>query len=152
LATSQLTRDIPAAPGRVWKLIADPHHLPRWWPGVTRMEGVDEDHWTQVFVTKKGRPVRFDYRLLESEPPRAGAAGHRRWEQELIGSPVERLLGEAVTEVRLEPAEEGTRVTIELRQKLRGYSRFVGFPTWMLRRAMQTQLEQALDGLERACA
>jgi carbon monoxide dehydrogenase subunit G len=136
----------------LWDLIGDPHHFPRWWPGVTRMEGVDEDRWTQVFVTQKGRSVRVDFRLLESEPPGATGTrlvGRRRWEQELIGSPFERVLHEAVTEIRLEPAEEGTQVTIEQRQKLRGYSRGIGGV--MLRRATRKRLEEALDGLERAC-
>jgi carbon monoxide dehydrogenase subunit G len=151
MATARRTRTVGAAPARVWDLIEDPHHFPRWWPGVTRMEGVDDDRWTQVFMTKKGRPVRIDFRLLESEAPGttgAGAAGRRRWEQELTGSPFERVLGESVTEVRLEPADQGTRVTILKRQKLRGYSRFGGL---MVRRATRAQLEQALDGLEQAC-
>jgi hypothetical protein len=116
------------------------------------MERVDGDRWTQVFVTKKGRPVRLDFRLLESEPPAAGGPermGLRRWEQELAGSPFERVLAQSITEVRVEPADEGTRVTLELRQKLRGYSRFVG---WMWRRASRTRLEQALEGLDRVCA
>jgi hypothetical protein len=115
------------------------------------MEGVDEERWTQVFMTHAGRPVRLDFHLLESEAPGPGGAeraGRRRWEQELAGSPFERVLGEAITEIRVEGADEGTRVTIEQRQKLRGYSRFVGL---MLRRAARTRIEQALDGLERAC-
>jgi hypothetical protein len=96
-----------------------------------------------VFTTKKGRPVRADFRLLESEPP-----WRRRWEQEVIGTPFERVLNEAVTAIQLEPAEGGTRVRIELRQKLRGYSRLGGL---MLRRATGAKLDEALDGLERIC-
>jgi hypothetical protein len=116
------------------------------------MEAVDGDRWTQVFVTKKGHPVRVDFRLLESQAPSSTGeelAGRRRWEQEVIGSPFERVLRESITELRIEPADDGTRVTIEERQKLRGYSRFVGL---MLRRASRTRLDQALDGLEQACA
>ncbi|HWF49331.1 MAG TPA: SRPBCC family protein [Solirubrobacteraceae bacterium] len=151
MPTARRTRTVAAAPQRVWELVADPHHFPRWWPGVTRMEGVDGDRWTQVFMTQKGRPVRLDFRLLDSEAPDADAGerlGLRRWEQELTGSPFERVLGQAITEVRVEPAEAGTRVTIEQRQKLRGYSRFVGL---MLRRASRKRLDEALDGLEHAC-
>lgn len=148
MPTARRTRTVGAEPGRVWDLIEDPHHFPRWWPGVARMEGVDADRWTQVFMTKKGKPVRIDFRLRQSEPPGVGVAARRSWEQELAGSPFERVLGEAVTEVRLEPADEGTRVTIEQRQKLRGYSRFGAL---MLRRATRVRLEQALDGLERLC-
>ena len=91
------------------------------------MEGVDDDRWTQVFTTKRGRPVRADFHLTLSEPLR-----RRVWEQEVIGTPFERVLDEAITEVVLEPADGGTQVTIALRQKLRGYSRTGGF---MLRRA-----------------
>ena len=150
MATARRTRIVAVAPGRLWDVIEDPHNFPRWWPGVTRMEAVDGDRWTQVFVTQKGRPVRVDFRLLESEAPGAnGVVGRRRWAQELLGSPFERVLREAVTEVRLEPAASGTQVTIEQRQKLRGYARIGGGV--MLRRATRKRLEQALDGLERAC-
>ena len=150
MATARRTRTVAAEPRRVWDLIEDPHHFPRWWPGVTRMEAVEQERWTQVFVTQKGRPVRVDFRLLESKPPDGVAtAGTRSWEQELIGSPFERVLREAVTEIRLEPADQGTRVTIEQRQKLRGYSRGLG--GLMLRRATRKRLEEALDGLESAC-
>jgi uncharacterized protein YndB with AHSA1/START domain len=143
MATARRARTIAAAPQRVWEVIEDPHHMPRWWPGVKRMEGVQDDRWTQVFTTKKGRAVRADFRLLDSDPP-----WRRRWEQEVAGTPFERVLSEATTEIQLEPIDEGTRVKIELRQKLRGYSRVGGF---MLRRATRGKLDEALDGLERVC-
>lgn len=138
------TIDAPAE--QVWALIADPHHIPRWWPAVTRIEGVEDDCFTQVRTTRKGRAVRMDFRLVESEPPvRTGERpGRLVWEQELEGTPFERLLREAVTEIALEPAGERTRVTITLNQKLRGYSRTGGF---MLRRGPGGQLDEALAGL-----
>ncbi len=143
MAIARRTRTIPAAPQRVWEVLEDPHHMPRWWPGVTRMEGVEEDRWTQVFKTKKGRPVRMDFRLLASEPP-----WQRAWEQELVGSPFERVLSESITEIALEPEGSGTKVTIVQRQRLRGYSRTGGF---MLRRATGKTLAEALEGLDRVC-
>ena len=136
-------RTLAAEPARVWEVIADPHHMPRWWPGVQRMEQVDGERFTQVFVSKRGRHVRADHRLVLSEPPSL-----RRWEQDIPGTPFERVLSEAVTEIRLEPVDGGTRVTIELRQRLRGYSRTGGF---MLRRATRRRLDEALEGLERIC-
>ena len=151
MGTVRRSRTLAAAPARVWGVVDDPHHVPRWWPGVSRMEGVDGDRWTEVYVTRKGHTVRADFRLLESHAPGAGDAeepGHRRWEQEVAGSPFERVLRQSVTSVRVEPAEGGTRVTIEERQRLRGYSRLVG-P--MLRRASGRRIELALEGLERAC-
>jgi uncharacterized protein YndB with AHSA1/START domain len=143
MARARRNRIVSASPQRIWELIADPHHLPRWWPGVARMEGVEDDRWTQVHLTKKGRPVRIDFSLLESDPPY-----RRLWEQEIEGTPFERVLGEAVTEIVLEPHDDGTRVTIEQRQKLRGYSRTGGF---LLRRATGGKLDEALDGIARAC-
>jgi len=143
MARARRNRIVLAAPQRIWELIADPHHLPRWWPGVARVEGVEDDRWTQVHLTKKGRPVRVDFSLLASDPPY-----RRLWEQEIEGTPFERVLGEAVTEIVLAPSDDGTRVTIEQRQKLRGYSRTGGF---LLRRATGGKLDEALDGIERAC-
>ena len=141
MALARRTRTIPAAPQRVWEVLADPHHMPRWWPGVTRMEGVEADRWTQVFKTKRGRALRMDFRLLASEPPY-----QRAWQQEVAGSPFERVLIESITEVALEEEGTATRVTIAQRQRLKGYSRTGGF---MLRRATSKKLDEALDGLER---
>ena len=119
MPTTTYTHTIAAPQQRIWEVLGDPHHMPRWWPGVTRVEGVDDEHWTEVFMTKRGRPVRADFHLIVSEPP-----WRRAWEQELAGTPFERVLDEAVTEVMLEPDSAGTtQVTIAERQKLRGYSR-----------------------------
>lgn len=116
--------------------------MPRWWPGVSRVEGVEADRFTQVFLTKKGRPVRMDFRVLVSEAP-----WRRAWAQEIKGTPFQRVLNESVIEVALVPEGEGTRVTIAQRQQLRGYSRTGGL---MLRRATRGKLQEALDGLEQA--
>ena len=105
------------------------------------MEGVEADRFTQVFKTKKGRPVRADFRVLQSDPPAT-----RSWGQEVAGTPFERVLSSSVIEVQLDPVPAGTQVTISHHQKLRGYSRTGGF---LLRRATGSRLEQALDGLAR---
>jgi uncharacterized protein YndB with AHSA1/START domain len=141
VATARRTKVFAVAPQRIWELIEDPHHMPRWWPGVARMEGVEDDRFTQVMLTKKGRPVRLDFLIVESEPP-----WRRAWQQEVEGTPFARVLEEAVTEVVLEPEAEGTKVTIAQSQKLRGYSKTGGF---LLRRATRAKLDEALDGLER---
>lgn len=143
MPTTEYTRTIAAAQQLVWSVLEDPHHMPRWWPGVTRMEGVDDERFTQVFTTKRGRPVRADFHLMLSEPP-----WRLVWEQEVAGTPFERVLEESITEVILEPVDGGTQVTIAQRQKLRGYSRTGGL---LLRRATKGKLQEALDGLERAC-
>jgi uncharacterized protein YndB with AHSA1/START domain len=140
--TAELT--IAADPQRIWSVLVDPHHMPRWWPGVARMEGVDEERWTQVLMTKRGRPVRADFSLMVSEPP-----WRRCWRQEVAGTPFERVLEEAITEIVLNPVAGGTQVTLAQSHKLRGYSRTGGV---LLRRATKSKLKEALEGLERACA
>lgn len=141
MAVARRSRLIKAAPQDIWELIADPEHMPRWWPGVTRMEGVTGDRFTQVLVTSRGRPVRADFRVSGSEAPR-----RRTWEQEVDGTPFERVLNESIVTVELDARSEGTEVTITQRQKLRGYSRTGGF---LLRRATGRKLDEALEGLER---
>ena len=143
MPTTARSRTLQAAPERVWGVVGDPHHLPRWWPGVSRVEDVERSRFTKVSVTEKGRPVRADYVVEDSQPPHAV-----RWRQELEDSPFARVLDAAVTEVRLEPAGGATAVTIELRQKLRGMARLAPF---LVRRASRRLLDEALDGLERAC-
>jgi carbon monoxide dehydrogenase subunit G len=140
LATSEVT--LAATPEEVWKVVADPHHMPRWWPGVTRMEGVADDRFTQVFVTRRGRPVRADFHVVCSEAP-----WRRTWAQDVEGTPFERVLGESVVDVELEAVPEGTRVRLAQRQTLRGYSRLGAF---MVRRASREKLNEALEGLARA--
>lgn len=144
MPTTRVSRTLAAPPAAVWEVVADPWHQARWWPRVVRMEGVDDGRFTQVLGTARGRGVRADFRVVEREPPRL-----LRWEQELPGTPFERLLAEAVTTVELEPADAGgaTAVTIELRQQLHGWSRLVPF---LFRRAARGQLAEALEGLERA--
>ncbi len=143
MPTARQELTLAAAPERVWELIADPCQMPRWWPGVTRVEAVDADRWTQVFATKHGRSLRVDFRLVESEQ-----LSLRAWEQEIPGTPFENVLRESVTELRLEAVPSGTRVALTQRQKLRGYSR-TGGP--LLARATRRRLRMALDGLARIC-
>jgi uncharacterized protein YndB with AHSA1/START domain len=143
MTVAERSRTLPASQQELWEIVSDPHHLPRWWPGVDRMEGVEERRFTEVLKTKRGRPVRADFHVVRSEPPWA-----RSWAQEVAGTPFERVLSESVIEVRLEPAAGGTEVTIAQQQKLRGYSRTGGF---LLRRATDTRLDEALDGLARIC-
>jgi uncharacterized protein YndB with AHSA1/START domain len=135
-------RTLDASNEDVWAVVADPHHLSRWWPRTARVEDVSADRWTMVLATTKGRSVRADYRVVSSEPPR-----RRRFAQELAGSPFERLLRSSEVEIALAEASGGTEVTLELSQKLRGASRLGGF---MFRGAARRTLDEALESLERA--
>lgn len=137
------SRVVPVAPDEVWRLVGDPYHLPRWWPRVTRVEAVAGGRFTEVLHgTRSGRAVRADFRIDEK---RKGEL--LRFSQELEGSPFERVLREARTEIAIAPAADGTRVSLTLRQRLRGLSRFGGF---LVRRAARRMLDEALDGLEAA--
>jgi uncharacterized protein YndB with AHSA1/START domain len=143
MPTVRRSRTLRATPEEIWAIVGDAYHLPRWWPRVTRVEGVEGGAFTQVLTTAKGVPVRADFRVVESAPPAV-----RRWEQQLVNTPFERILTASEVEVRLEDAgEDGavTRVAITLAQRLRGLGLLGGF---MVRRAGRRQLDGALDGLE----
>jgi carbon monoxide dehydrogenase subunit G len=140
MPTARRTRTVHAPPEAVWRVVGDPSHQPRWWPKVTRVESVHGDSFTRVYATAKGKPVRADFTVTEADEPR-----RRRWTQVLAGTPFERFMQSAEEVVVLEPSPQGTVVTVEVRQKLRGLSRFGGF---MVKRATRRQLDEALDALE----
>ena len=143
MPTARRSRTIAAPLEELWEVIGDPHHLPRWWPRVTRVEDVEGDAFTEVMRTAKGKLVRADFRVAETDERTRSLT----WEQRLAGTPFARLMSSAETRVRLEHVDTGTSVTIELRQTLTGFfPRFGGF---MVRRAAAATIEEALDGLER---
>lgn len=128
--------------------MSDPYNLPRWWPRTVRVENVDRkdagkrSQWTKVLETADGRGVRADYRCISSHE------GERFvWEQQLAGTPFDRILRRSVIEIDLQPIDGGSKVTLTSRQTLRGLSR-LGSP--MMRRATRRTLDDALDGIERA--
>jgi uncharacterized protein YndB with AHSA1/START domain len=140
-------RRITAPASALWEVISDPYHLPRWWPRTQRVENVSDegDHgpsWTQVLETKDGRGIRADYRCVASAIEERYA-----FEQTVEGTPFERFLRGARTEIALEPLNGETKVTLASERRLRGLSR-LGSP--MMRRATGRMLAEALAGLERA--
>lgn len=160
--TARRSRSIAAPAQELWELLLDPHHLPRWWPRVTRVEDVEQDAFTEVMRTRKGKLVRADFDVRRDEAQRTIT-----WIQRIDGTPFASVLRSAETELRLTPTSTGeTEVTIELRQELAGGSArpssgsgsgpglgFLGvaprFGAPLVRRAAGATLEQALDGLER---
>jgi uncharacterized protein YndB with AHSA1/START domain len=141
--TVKRKRTVAAAQDAVWELVSDPHHLPRWWPQVQRVEEVTGDAWTKVLRTPRGKTVRADYTRVEWQPPRRIV-----WRQEVEESPFEAILDEAVTTIALSPEGDGaTRVELVSDQELHGRYRVGGF---LLRRATKRQLDEALDGIEQA--
>lgn len=158
MPTARRHRLIRASTQELWEVVRDPHHLPRWWPRVSRVEDVEGDAFTEVLKTAKGKLVRADFTLTaavqsqeRTQTPSADAARRLLWVQQLEGSPFARLLASAETEVWLAPRDgASTEVTIELRQTMTGvFPRFGGY---MVRRAAAATLDEALDGLERISA
>ncbi len=92
----------------------------------------------------RGRVVRADWRLEDAEPPR-----RRAWSQALEGTPFEKVLSERRVEVRVEPAEAGSTVTLELRQRSRGSA---ASATWSCAARRARELDGALAQLAEALA
>jgi len=156
MPTARRSRRISAPAEELWIVVSDPHHLPRWWPRVTRVEDVREGAFTEVMKTKKGKTVRADFEVVELDP----AAQRICWEQLVEGTPFATVLASSATEVRLAAAGEATatEVTIELRQEMSSGravkpGRLGGLNmSWgarLVRKAAAATLEEALDGLER---
>ena len=159
MPTARRSRTIAAPSQQLWELMRDPHHLPRWWPRVTRVEDVtltgtgEADAFTEVMKTRKGKLVRADFSVVCDEAERT-----LTWVQRIEGTPFASVLESAETELRLAPREEAaTEVAIELRQQMAASSarhnsflrlapRFGGR---LVRRAALATIDEALDGLER---
>jgi uncharacterized protein YndB with AHSA1/START domain len=135
-------RTIAAAPEELWRIVSDPHSLPRWWPGVQRVEEASPEAWTKVLRGEKGSSVRADFTRVAVEKPRRLV-----WRQEVDETPFQRFLTRSETEISFEPADEGTNVELRSVQRLRGLARFGGF---LVRRATAERLDEALEGLARA--
>jgi len=98
--SARRSRTIAASVDDLWELVGDPHHLPRWWPRVERVEDVHDGHFTEVMRTRKGKVVRADFSLREVDE----RARTLSWEQRLAGTPFEQVLRSSLTELRLQPA------------------------------------------------
>jgi uncharacterized protein YndB with AHSA1/START domain len=143
--TIKHSRTLEASPAEVWAVVSDPGRLPGWWPSVQRVEEATPGAWTNVLSSPKGKAVRADYTLVESDPERRLV-----WRHEVEESPFERLLSESLTEIELQPVGEGsTEIALTARMRLRGFARFGSF---QFRRATRQQLQAALDGLQSVVA
>jgi uncharacterized protein YndB with AHSA1/START domain len=175
--TARRSRTISAPAQELWDLVRDPHHLPRWWPRVTRVEDVEDGAFTEVMRTRKGKLVRADFDVVRVDEQERVLT----WAQRVQGTPFASVLKSAETELRLQAAPapgaassaanaagafgegevappvdaSGTEVTIELRQEMAsgsaGYNWIVSlaprFGGPMVRRAAAATIEEALDGL-----
>ena len=169
MPTARRSRTIAAPVEELWALIGDPHHLPRWWPRVTRVEDVEQDAFTEVMRTRKGKLVRADFDVTARDEDTHSLT----WSQRVEGTPFAQVLSSAETQLWLTAQMAGaatamngqaegrgmrTEVTIELRQSMVRYSNrsrgmFLGLAPrlggTMVRRAALATLDEALDGLER---
>lgn len=169
MPTATSRRIIGAPPDELWELVCDPHHLPRWWPRVERVEGVEDLAFTEVMRSDRGRIVRADFLTLDRDEQQLRLL----WAQQIEGTPFARILLASETEVRLTPVNDGTQteVSITLTQTLpkmfgRGgpeaprapspttfsqstYGLFARIGSRMVRRAAVATVKEALDGLER---
>src|SRR2546423_14497984 len=133
-------RTVAAPRERVWDLISDPFHPPRWWPATARVEDATALAWTSVLKPPRGATVRADFTRTEYEPPRRIG-----WRQELEESPFERVFSSASTAIRLEQeSDAATRVEVTAAERLRGRYRLGG---WLVRPAPPRRLHRALGGI-----
>ncbi|MHB1468628.1 MAG: SRPBCC family protein [Solirubrobacteraceae bacterium] len=164
MPTASASRSIDAPAERLWEVVSDPHHLPRWWPRVERVEAVEGRAFTEVLRSDRGRLVRADFVVLERDERKLRVL----FAQQVAGTPFARILVSSETEVVLrapggrEQAPTEVSVTLEqtlpspLSQRTAGIplsqSRFglfaqLGSP--LVRRAAHATVKGALDGLQR---
>jgi uncharacterized protein YndB with AHSA1/START domain len=91
-ATSQ------APPEEVWKLLYDPSRFPEWWAGIGTVEVADDGKYT---IYPDGYPDFPMAQLLET----------KRDQQRVT---VSCLVSDLRFEWRLEPADDGTRITVDV--------------------------------------
>ena len=96
--------------------------------------------WTKVLGTESGTRVRADFRRLARDDETTFA-----WSQDIAGGPFERILRSAEVEIAVEPVPEGSKVTVNSAERLRGLSR-LGSP--LMRAAAGRRLEEALENLD----
>ncbi len=108
MPTVEDERELLAAPANVWAFVAEPHHLPDWWPGIA---GVEPD--------RRGFAPGARWRLRRSERP--GLLRRAHAEEQLLVREVEprerfafHLTGDRLdVELRLSRAE-GDRTVARL--------------------------------------
>ena len=110
---------------------------------VRQMGSGKRSRWTTVLGTDRGKGVRADFRCTSAAP-----AERYLWEQDVEGTPFERILRYSRLEIRLTDGKDGgTAVSLASSERLRGFSR-LGSP--MMRMATRKRLDEALDGIEQA--
>ncbi len=142
-AYARASKTINAPPSVVWRLISDGSRLVGWWPMVERAEDVQGGRFTLVMRSRRGVPIRTDWRVAASRREEL-----QRWEQDLKGSPFAKMLTRSAIEVRLEPiADDRCQVTVVVEREMAQRGVVAGF---LGRRASRRQAGDALARLGRA--
>lgn len=162
MPTASETRLLHANAEDLWALVCDPHHLPRWWPRVERVEGVEGASFTQLLRASSGRLVRAEFDVAERDDREMRLV----WSQQVAGTPFARVLAASEIELTVRPRSgmnesAATEVTITLSQTPPRWSAagadgvttlaslFARLGSPMIRRAAARTVKEALDGLER---
>ncbi len=107
-----------------------------------QMAQLEREAGAQLVVrSSRGVPVRMDWRVAGSRRERL-----QRWEQDLAGTPFARVLKASAVEIRLEPADEGCRITVAVERELENRGLIAG---WFGRRASRRHAGDALARLSR---
>lgn len=101
MPTASTTRTLTASAAQIWEVVSDPHHLPRWWPRVERVEAVTADSFTEVLRSDRGRIVRADFQWIEREETSMRIV----WDQIVAGTPFEQVLDASRTTIEVRPAK-----------------------------------------------
>ena len=128
-----------AAPEAVWEVVSDPRRLARWWPRTERVKGITAKGWTTVLRSERGRAVRADWRLEQSERRCAGRGPRSSTARRSRG-----CCASAAWRRGSSALDGGTQVRLELRQRRAGGQARAA----QMRRAAGRELDGALDGLE----
>lgn len=140
-ANAAVSGTVKASTGDVWHLISDPGRAVAWWPHAERAEDVSGGRFTFVVRSSRGVPVRMDWRVAASRRERL-----QRWEQDLAGTPFARVLKASAVEIRLEPDDDGCRITVAVERELENRGLVAG---WFGRRASRRHAGDALARLSR---
>lgn len=138
-------KTIPVPPETVYDAVSDPRRLPQWWPRVVRVEDVagrpgnEWTRWTCVLAADSGRMLRLDYRCSDANRP-----GRYEWEHELEGTPFAQHLARQAIQIGIDPAQDGSRVTLTAVHALRGTAKLAGFA---MKKGQRELLDAALERL-----
>lgn len=124
MPTASETRTIAAPPIELWQVVCDPYRLPRWWPRVERVEGVEGAFFTELLRSSGGKLLRADFEVSQ----RSDAEMRIGWAQQIAGTPFAHVFCAVDVTVQLSAitgvnAATGTAVTLTLAQRLKGLFR-----------------------------